>query len=65
MANRHQNTSNRHQEGQGPASLHQPGPAAGHSLEELGQPTRSQNAEEVMEAHFNHPKNHTPGSAPK
>lgn len=65
MENRHQNTNNRHEEGQGPASLHQSGPAAGHTLEELGQPTRSQNAEEVMEAKYDRPKNHTPGSPPK
>jgi hypothetical protein len=34
------------------------GPASGNSLKELGQPVHSQNAEEVMAAHFDHPKWH-------
>lgn len=53
----------RHEEGQGTSSLQTGGPVAGHTLEELGQPTRSQNADEVMKEHFDHPKRHTPGHA--
>ncbi|HWI51338.1 MAG TPA: hypothetical protein VNT01_04275, partial [Symbiobacteriaceae bacterium] len=55
----------RHEEGQGPAGFQAGGPAAGYSLAELGQPTGSQNAEEVMEEHFDHPKRHTPGHPPR
>lgn len=40
--------SKRHQEQQGPASLQVEGPSAGYTLEELGQPTRSDNAHETM-----------------
>lgn len=47
-----------HQEQQGPASLQVGGPGAGYSLKDLGQPTQSQNAEEVMEWHHDHPKKH-------
>lgn len=55
----------RHEEGQGPTGFRAGGPAAGYGLAELGQPTSSQNAEEVMEEHFDHPKRHTPGHTPK
>jgi hypothetical protein len=48
----------RYEEQQGPASLHQQGPAAGYGVQELGQPVQSQNAQEVMEQHFDHPKRH-------
>lgn len=58
MSEGNQNPDQRHEEGQGPASLQQSGPAAGYSLKELGQPTRSQNADEVMQEHFDHPKRH-------
>jgi hypothetical protein len=47
------------QEQQGPAGFQHEGSAAGYTLEELGQPTRSQNAEEVMEARYDHPKRHS------
>lgn len=42
-------TGPRHEEQQGPASLQVEGPSAGYSLEELGQPVHSQNAEEVRD----------------
>jgi hypothetical protein len=58
MADRNQHTGPRHEEGQGPASLKQQGPAAGYGVEELGQPVATQNAQEVMEQHFDHPKRH-------
>jgi hypothetical protein len=58
MADGEKPSSKRHEEGQGPASLHQQGPAAGASLKDLGQPTRSQNADAVMQEHFDHPKWH-------
>lgn len=52
MSDRPSPTGKRHEEGQGPASLHQSGPAAGASMKDLEQPTRSQNAQEVMQQHI-------------
>ncbi|HYF91083.1 MAG TPA: hypothetical protein VD969_02430 [Symbiobacteriaceae bacterium] len=65
MSNRRNHPGPRHEEQQGPAGFQVEGPSAGYSLEELGQPARSQNAREVMEEHFDHPKRHTPGHAPQ
>lgn len=38
----------RHEEQQGPGSMHTEGPAAGYSLEEINQPIHSRNVQETM-----------------
>ncbi len=46
------------QEYDGPSHLKAEGPANERSLEDIGQPTHTKNAQEVMEQHFDHPKKH-------